>query len=181
MKLSPKKITLTATLTVALCAPGLAFAQTAQQAAPIAVSELAQQDELRGEVVEIGTDRIRAPRKASWDGKRVALKGRDVVSFWQADGVPVKGSKKYVADYDNTKWRFASEENRDEFLKDPEKYVPEFGGFCPVALADNKAKIGTTTHFNVVGDKLYMNYNLSSKNKFKQDPDNFLVRAKLNF
>ncbi|GEM_PF-2524756 len=123
---------------------------------------------------------VKTVRKASWQGKKVALKGRDVVSYFENDK-PLKGSKKYVADWDNTKWQFSSEKNRDLFLRDPKKYIPEFGGFCPVALADNKAKIGHTGQYAVINEKLYLNYNKSSKSLFTKNPDNFLVRAQLNF
>jgi len=86
-----------------------------------------------------------------------------------------------VVDFDDTKWRFSSAENRDLFLKDLKKYIPEFGGFCLVALADNKAKIGHTDQYTMVDEKLYFNYNKASKRAFNESPDNFLVRAQLNF
>ena len=82
-------------------------------------------------------------RPASWHGKRVALRGRDVVSFSKDSG-PVKGSKKFVAEWDNTKWYFANEKNRDAFKTDPKKYIPEFGGYCPVALSRGEVKVGRT-------------------------------------
>lgn len=119
-------------------------------------------------------------RAASWQGKKLALRGRDVVSFFENDK-PQKGSKKYTANWDDTTWRFSSEENRKLFLANPEKYAPQFGGFCPVALADNNAKIGHVNQYSVHEDKLYLNYNRASKKKFSNDPDNFLLRAQLNF
>lgn len=122
----------------------------------------------------------KATRLASWNGQKVAISGRDVVSFHNNEK-PLKGKRKYVAEYDNTKWRFASEENRDLFLEDPDKYVPEFGGFCPVALAKNKAKVGHVNQYSFVDDKLYFNYDSASKSAFKNDADNLLLRAQLNF
>ena len=119
-------------------------------------------------------------RLASWNGKRVAIRGKDVVSFHNNEK-PLKGKRKYTAEWDNTKWRFASEENRDLFLENPEKYVPEFGGFCPVALADNNAKIGHINHYTLVDDELFLNYDAASKSQFSNDTDNILLRAQLNF
>lgn len=122
----------------------------------------------------------KTPRAASWQGKNLALRGRDVVSFFKND-TPQTGSKKYTANWDNTTWRFSSDKNRKLFLADPEKYAPQFGGFCPVALADNNAKIGHVNQYTVHEEKLYLNYNRRSKNKFSDNPDNFLLRAQLNF
>jgi len=123
---------------------------------------------------------VKTAPAASWQGKKVAIRGRDVVSFFENDE-PQKGSKEFTANWDNTTWRFASDENRKLFLADPEKYAPQFGGFCPVALADNKAKIGHVNQYSVYNNKLYLNYNKASKKKFSNDPDNFLWRAQLNF
>jgi len=121
-----------------------------------------------------------ATRLASWNGQKVAIRGKDVVSFHN-NAKPLKGKRKYAAEWDNTTWRFASEENRDLFLENPEKYVPEFGGFCPVALADNNAKIGHINHYSLVDDELFFNYNAASKSQFSNDTDNILLRAQLNF
>jgi len=41
---------------------------------------------------------------ASWQGQKVALRGRDVVSFHQSD-TSLKGKKEYSAKWDSTTWR----------------------------------------------------------------------------
>lgn len=117
---------------------------------------------------------------SSWYGEPFALNGQDVVSF-RSEGGPVAGSEVFTADYDNTEWRFSSEENRDEFLRDPVKYVPEFGGYCPVGLARGELKVGTAEHFSLVGDKLYMNAHRRAEDQFSEDPTGFIAAAKLNF
>ena len=110
----------------------------------------------------------------------MALRGRDVVSFHQDSG-PVKGSKKYVAQWDDTKWYFSNEKNRDAFKTDPRKYIPEFGGYCPVALSKGKAKVGRTNQFTKVDDKLYLNYNSDLRGKFATKPDDYIVKAQINW
>lgn len=125
-------------------------------------------------------DKLKTTTAASWQGKRVALRGRDVVSFHQESG-PVKGSKDYVAEWDKTKWRFSSEENRTLFLKDPKKYVPGFGGYCPVALAEKKIKVGRESQHTVVDGTLYLNYNKDSLERFRQGPREIISQARLHF
>lgn len=117
---------------------------------------------------------------ASWHGKDVALRGRDVVSFF-ADSGPVKGSKKYAADWDGTKWHFSNQENRDAFKADPKKYIPEFGGYCPVALSRGEVKIGRTNQFTRIDDKLYLNYNSDLKREFGSNPDDYILKAQVSW
>jgi len=176
MKLSAKNITIFTAIAFTAMSQSFAAAQTATDP----TSPISQIEMLDTELVDVNAPVSKVTRQSSWAGKKVALRGKDVVSYHKNDK-PLKGSKKYVAEYDDTTWRFSSEENRDEFLENPKKYVPQFGGYCPVALSKNHAKVGTSTQYKIVDDQLYMNFNRASKNLFSKDPDNFLVQAKLNF
>lgn len=132
------------------------------------------------EPVTTSTPVSKSVRAAIWQGEDVALKGRDVVSYFKNDK-PLDGSEKYTANWDSTTWQFSSDENRQLFLADPEKYAPQFGGFCPVALSKNKFKVGHVNQYHVNDDKLYLNYKKSAQKQFSKEPDNFLLRAELNF
>lgn len=125
-------------------------------------------------------EKVEGGRAASWQGADLALDGRDVVSFHQPSG-PVKGLKDVVAEWDQTKWRFSSEENRALFLKDPKKYVPGFGGYCPVALADRKIKVGRSSKHTVVDGKLYLNNDTTSLERFRRGPKEIISQARLHF
>lgn len=118
--------------------------------------------------------------QASWHGKDVAINGFDVVSFHNQDA-PAEGSKDYAAQWDNTTWKFSSAENRDTFLKDPTRWIPQFGGYCPVALARGDAKVGTSKQFSVVDNKLYLNRNRSAQRTFNRDPEPNILQARLNW
>lgn len=177
MTLTLKKTTLLTAAALTLGFQGISHAQTVEPVITLPSAPTVNTERL--EVIPT-EPLIATTRTASWQGQDVALNGKDVVSFFGNDA-PIEGSQKFVVDWDNTKWRFSSEENRDLFKQDPTKYIPEFGGFCPVALADNHARIGTTTHYTVIDQKLYLNYNKDAETIFKDSPDNFLVRANLNF
>ena len=74
----------------------------------------------------------------------IALDGYDPVSYFSNDESkkgPIKGNEKFRADYDDGTYLFASEENRQEFLKEPTKYAPAFGGWCAYAIAEKKEKV----------------------------------------
>jgi len=170
MTLTAKTLPVLAAATLALSIHGSSQAQ----------SSYTGKEALQTDVIQLTNPETRTTRAPSWQGQELAIAGRDVVSFFGEDG-PKDGSKSYVANYDDTTWRFSSAKNRDLFKEDPTKYIPEFGGFCPVALAANHGKIGKSTHFTVVNDKLYLNYNSQAENAFKKAPNDFLVKAQLNF
>jgi len=169
MTLTAKTLTLIAATTLSLSLHGVSHAQSSYKG-----------ETLDTDVITLATPESKTQRAASWQGQELAIAGRDVVSFYSVDG-PKDGTKEFTAKYDDTTWRFSSEKNRDLFKQDPAKYIPEFGGFCPVALADNHTKIGKSTHYTVVDDKLYLNYNTEAENAFRKRKDDFLVRAQLNF
>jgi YHS domain-containing protein len=59
----------------------------------------------------------------------VAIDGTDPVSYF-TEGKPVEGSRDITADWNGATWRFASAANRDMFLAEPEKFAPQYGGYC---------------------------------------------------
>ncbi len=58
----------------------------------------------------------------------VAIKGYDSVAY-HTEGSAVKGDSKFSYKWNDAKWYFASKENMDLFIKDPERYAPQYGGY----------------------------------------------------
>ncbi len=67
------------------------------------------------------------------DTQGLMMSGFDPVSYHQQD-TPIKGQETITATYDGVTFWFATEANRAVFLKEPEQYVPRFGGFCAFGL-----------------------------------------------
>src|SRR5215204_7663432 len=65
------------------------------------------------------------------DGK--AVKGFDPVAYF-TKGKPVQGSPKFAYSWHEASWQFVSEENLQMFRKNPEKYAPQYGGYCAYGL-----------------------------------------------
>ena len=63
------------------------------------------------------------------DQNGLALKGYDAVAYFD-QGKAVAGKKDFEHSWMGATWRFSSVENRDLFAKNPEKYAPQFGGYC---------------------------------------------------
>ncbi|MGB2690933.1 MAG: YHS domain-containing (seleno)protein [Thermodesulfobacteriota bacterium] len=89
----------------------------------------------------------------------VAVKGYDVVSYMN-DNKAVQGTKDNWADHDGVTYYFVSEANKDAFVKNPEKYLPQYGGWCAYAVgaAGQKFPVDPET-FKVVDGKLYLFFN----------------------
>jgi YHS domain-containing protein len=62
------------------------------------------------------------------DRQGVAIKGYDTVAYF-TEGRPVKGNKQFEYSWQDAKWRFANEKHMEMFISDPEKYMPQYGGY----------------------------------------------------
>ncbi len=95
--------------------------------------------------------------------KGVAIGGHDSLAYHElptsTHEPAVKGSKKFVVSYKGAKWQFGSQQSRDLFKADPERYAPAYNGHCANALSLGKGLLRTDgTHWEILGDKLYLFY-----------------------
>jgi YHS domain-containing protein len=74
---------------------------------------------------------LAAPYNTTSEGADASLmlKGHDPVAYFSV-GRHLPGKPEIKADHDGVTYRFASEENKAMFLKEPAKFVPQYGGFC---------------------------------------------------
>ena len=91
------------------------------------------------------------------DKKGLALQGYDPVAYFPVGGGrPKRGLETIAATYEGVLYRFASEENKKLFLAAPEKFEPQYGGWCAYAMADkDKVEIDPKS-FLVSDGKLYV-------------------------
>jgi len=110
----------------------------------------------------------------------VAIKGTDPVAYF-TDGRPVAGRRDITAEWGGATWRFASAANRERFLAEPERYVPQYGGFCAWAVAEGyKAPIDPRA-WRIVDGRLYLNYNASIQRRWERDVPGNIARANRNW
>ena len=90
--------------------------------------------------------------------KGAVASGYDVVAYFSNQ--VKKGNKKYTANYDGAKFRFSSEENLKLFKENPDKYIPQYGGYCAYAIAEKNKKMYIDPEVYEIRDgKLYLFYN----------------------
>jgi len=110
------------------------------------------------------------------EGKPAAIRGYDAVGY-HTDGKPVLGGPEFTHRWQGAEWRFASAANRDAFASAPERYAPQYGGYCAYG-ASHGLKVSTEpAAFTIVGDKLYLNYSIPVRNTWDKDRKRHIHRA----
>ena len=109
-----------------------------------------------------------------------AVSGYDTVSYF-TDNKPVKGDSKYTTKYDGADWYFASQKHLDMFKANPEKYAPQYGGYCAWAMSQNSFAPSDPSQWAIVNDKLYLNYNASVKEQWDVNPTLSISQADKNW
>jgi len=110
----------------------------------------------------------------------IALDGYDAVAFF-TQGKPVKGSSTYSTSWNGAKWQFADKADLESFQKTPEKYAPQYGGYCAYGASQgHKATVEIDT-WSIVGNKLYLNYNQKVKSTWVKDEAGYIESANKNW
>jgi YHS domain-containing protein len=108
-----------------------------------------------------------SPSALNLDGG-LALRGYDPVAYFAA-GQPTPGDAAFTAEHAGATYRFANAANRDAFLKEPAKYLPQYGGFCAMAAALEKKFDGDPNVWKIVDGKLYLNVNADVSKRWQED------------
>ncbi len=98
----------------------------------------------------------------------VAIQGYDPVAYVTQDAA-VAGDASITADYQGATYRFVSTENRDAFVGSPERYAPQYGGFCAYAVSQGYTAPIDPQAFSVVDDKLYLNFSKGVRSRWAKD------------
>ena len=98
----------------------------------------------------------------------LAIRGYDPVAYFR-ESKPVRGSDGFRTDWNGATWNFASTANRDAFLADPEKYAPQYGGYCAWAVSQGYTAPVSPEAWRIVGGRLYLNYSKSVQRTWEED------------
>lgn len=109
-----------------------------------------------------------------------AIRGYDPVAYF-TKGEPVQGLKAYSYEWKNATWRFSSNENLEAFKADPEKYAPQYGGYCSYAIAKGYTAKVDPNSWKIVDGKLYLNYNRSIQKNWQNYLDRYIKDANENW
>ncbi len=110
----------------------------------------------------------------------IAINGFDAVSYIN-EGKAVKGNSVYAHQWGSTTWLFSSQSNLDLFKADPEKFAPQYGGWCAYGVSENHKSPTDPNAFTVAGGKLFLNYSIRVMQKWRSDTTQYIRRANQNW
>ncbi len=110
----------------------------------------------------------------------VAIGGYDPVAYFQA-GKAVKGSESFAYQWHQMTWYFSTGENRDLFAADPQKYAPQYDGFCAWAMTEARKARTDPEVWEIVNGKLYLNCSRAAHDKWSRDIPGNIRKADANW
>jgi YHS domain-containing protein len=109
-----------------------------------------------------------------------AIRGYDAVAYYQ-QSAPVKGSSQFSYPWRGGTWLFANAENLGLFQADPERYAPQYGGYCAYAVSKGRTASIDPEAWTIVDGKLYLNYSKGVQTKWEHDVPGNIVKADKNW
>lgn len=109
-----------------------------------------------------------------------AIRGYDPVAYFTA-GKPVMGNKQFSYQWKGANWYFANQDDLNAFKAAPEKYAPQYGGYCAYGLSQGHKAPTEPDAWTIVNGKLYLNYDKDVKSTWSKDRDKYIVTADKNW
>jgi hypothetical protein len=106
-------------------------------------------------------------KRVSAGPDKVAIKGYDTVAYF-TEGRARKGTAEFEHVWNDARWQFATAGNRERFAADPERYSPQFGGFCAWAMAQGMLIEADPEAWDVVDGKLFLKMSHTAREEWRQ-------------
>ncbi len=99
----------------------------------------------------------------------IAMDGYDPVNYF-AQQKAAKGKPEFSASWNGATYWFVSAEHRDTFSAEPQKYAPQYNGWCAWAVSEGyAAEVDVVNGWLVHDDKLYVNWNESVRDALRAE------------
>ena len=109
-----------------------------------------------------------------------AIDGYDPVAYFTENRAE-RGSPDITATWNGAEWRFTSAAHRDAFVANPEKYAPQYGGFCALGMAHGGDVPTDPEAWTIWEGKLYLNMIPEVSITWRYNPDILIQRANLKW
>ena len=116
----------------------------------------------------------------SFKPSSIAIRGTDTVAYF-TQGKPLKGSDQFTTQWQGATWKFASQQHLDLFLADPNKYAPQYGGYCAYGVANGYLVKIEPDNWSIIDGKLYLNYSNGVQSKWEKDIAGYIRQADSKF
>lgn len=116
---------------------------------------------------------MHTPRQQS-DG--IAIGGYDVVSYFTSD-MPLKGDPQHAMEWEGVTWHFSTAANLDLFRAAPQKYAPQYGGYCSRAVSTGFAAHSLPDSYTIHDGKLYFFHDPEVKAEAMKDLEGMITKC----
>ena len=110
----------------------------------------------------------------------VAIDGYDPVTYF-TDTEPKEGLPDYEYYWGGVPWYFVSAANRDVFMRAPEVYAPQYGGYCLMALSRGYLSDGKPGIYALRDNRLYLFYSAANRDAFELSEAEAESKAEANW
>ena len=123
---------------------------------------------------------IFAQKSEIFNPSNVAIHGYDPVAYFK-ENKPVKGDAKFSSSWKGASWYFSNQQNLDAFKASPEKYAPQYGGYCAFGLAGGHKAPTSPQAWTITGGKLYLNYDKDVQKMWNKKQKEYIETANANW
>lgn len=113
----------------------------------------------------------------------VAVSGYDVVSYF--NDTPTAGKQTCSTHYEGATYWFSNTANKATFEENPEKYTPQYGGWCAYAMGYSGKKVSINPEsYTIEKGKLYLFYRttfVNTKKRWQTNTQKLKTKADSNW
>jgi hypothetical protein len=113
-------------------------------------------------------------------GRRISLGGYDPVAYF-TDGKPVKGSRTFWYSFDDAVYLFRSADHRARFEADPERYAPQYDGYCAAGVSKGYKAEPDPEAWLIANGKLFVFQRKDRVPEFKKRIEELAAKANANW
>ena len=84
-----------------------------------------------------------------------AINGYDAVAYLTQNSA-IKGEESFSHNWNDAIWFFQNKENKNAFIENPEKYAPQYGGFCAFSVSKGFTANTNPNSFKIIDGKIYL-------------------------
>jgi YHS domain-containing protein len=110
----------------------------------------------------------------------LAIKGYDAVAYFKHN-TALKGNEQFHILWHGMTWYFATSGNRELFAASPDKYAPQYDGYCAWALTEARKAQTDPEVWKIVDGKLYLNCSKAAYEKWSRDIPGNIKKADANW
>ena len=105
----------------------------------------------------------------------IAIKGYDPVAYFRLDKA-IPGNSSLTTHWKDTTWQFSAPEHQSLFEENPEKYAPQFGGYCATAISIGMTADVDPNSWHIENGELYLFFNDEAKHDYIAGINNGIIQ-----